>query len=470
MNILNKDKILEAAKDFVAQSKFDKAIKEYEKILIADSKDMRVKLRIAELFAKCRRIPEAIKAYREVGEYYAAEGFYLKAVTVFKNILRLNPSLLELNQSLADLYEKMGLNKDAVHQYDILAAAFEQKNRYPEALKVRQKLVELAPHDAGHRIRLAESYQREERKEEAIEQYEILAKQFREQKKEPARLIELYERILPSRPQNIDMLSELVHLYHDKKDFKAALKWLEQNKKVASGRADLLLLQAEMYGTLNQLETARGKYQELAELYMRQGEKEKALKSYGEILVLVPEEAETIQTFVEAIDPSAMDKLLRQAEARREKKAEELKAEEDAVEREKEERERARDAKRGTTDRGGGTMDHGPRTMDKGKGTTDQGPRTMDKKPGEVDKWLKVANTALSLAKAYKATGLESESQQELAHAREVLKKILEVNSSHAEAQKLLTGLMPKESKPAPSPRAAPKIESLKGKKKISFV
>ncbi|MDP2599212.1 MAG: tetratricopeptide repeat protein, partial [Deltaproteobacteria bacterium] len=138
MTVLNKDKILDAAKDFIAQGKFDKAIREYEKLLAADPKDMRVKLRIAELFAKRRQVPEAIKAYREVAAHYAHEGFYLKAVTVYKNIIRLNPSLMDINLALAELYEKMGLNQDAVHQYEILASTYEQKNQFQDVLKMRE--------------------------------------------------------------------------------------------------------------------------------------------------------------------------------------------------------------------------------------------------------------------------------------------------------------------------------------------
>ena len=113
MSILNKEKILELARLFIEEGKYDKAIKEYEKILIADPADMRVKLRIAELYAKRKQIADAIRVYREVAKAYTHEGFYLKAVTVYKNVLKLNPSLIEVNEKLAELYEKMGLVGDA---------------------------------------------------------------------------------------------------------------------------------------------------------------------------------------------------------------------------------------------------------------------------------------------------------------------------------------------------------------------
>ncbi|MDO8494828.1 MAG: tetratricopeptide repeat protein, partial [Deltaproteobacteria bacterium] len=154
MTVLNKDKILEQAKDFVEQGKLDKAIREYEKILNADPKDMRVKIRIAELYIKHRQIPLAIKLYREVADTYTQDGFFLKAVTILKNILRQNPSLMDVNADLASLYDKMGLNSDASHQYEILANTYEQKGQYEEALKIWQKLVELIPDQKNYRYRL----------------------------------------------------------------------------------------------------------------------------------------------------------------------------------------------------------------------------------------------------------------------------------------------------------------------------
>ncbi len=460
MTVLNKDKILEAAKEYIVQGKFDKAIREYEKLLQADPKDMRVKLRIAELFAKRRQVPEAIKSYREVAAAYAQEGFYLKAVTVYKNILRLNPSLLDINLALAQLYEKMGLHVDAVHQYEILAQVYEQKNQFQEALKMREKLVELAPQEGGHRIRLAESYQREEKKEEAIEQYEILAKQYREQKKDPQRLVELYERILPYRPKNKEMLADLVRIHYNKKDYKAALKWLELSKQLVAADSDLLKMQAEMYAALNQIDTARGKYQELAELYQRGGESQKALEAYGEILVILPEETETLRKLVEDIDPDAFQSLLEKANRKRQQKAAEQAAQEEEVEKEKERKEQEREAKKQATQSTSPEVKPTIKPAMPAAPQKSMAPSAKSADPKQIEKWLHAAQSALSLAKAYQSTGLETEAKKEIDHAHIVLKQILAVDPNHPLANKLLGITGAKEVSSTPP----------KGKKKISFV
>lgn len=52
--VLNKEKLLEQAKLFADQGKLDRAIQEYIKVLQMDPKDLRLKLRVAELYVKTK--------------------------------------------------------------------------------------------------------------------------------------------------------------------------------------------------------------------------------------------------------------------------------------------------------------------------------------------------------------------------------------------------------------------------------
>ena len=491
MNVLNRDKILEAAKQWADQGKFDRAIREYEKLLVADPKDMRVKLRIAELFVKRKQIPEAIKVFREVAESYSKDGFYLKAVTVYKNILRLNPALVDVNQGLAHLYEKMGLHQDAVYQYEILANSFEQKSQFAEALKVREKLVELAPEEAGHRIRLAEGLQREGEKDEALKQYEILAGQYKAHNVGEEKLLDLYERLLPNRPGNLEMLSSIVEIYYRRGDIKAALKWLEQNAKWIEDQPELIEKQAMMYGQLNQLETARSRYQALAELYAERGETAKALDAFCEILVLLPEETETIREHVEAVSPGQMDVLIREALQKRQKRQQEQQIVEEKKQKEIEARETAKKeaAKKPKAEK----METKPVATPPTPVTT--APRTAKPSAPEdqLSLWLQEMRAALELARAYMQAGLEVEASQEQLHAQGLIEEILashpDCEEAKREKQKLetqageeisqetsffqLKDLDKLEEKPKPKPEPKPVKPApapTTGKKKISFV
>jgi len=343
--ILNKEKILEQARIYADDGKFDKAISEYEKILLADPSDLRVKLRVAELYTKRKQITDAIRIYREVADSYSNEGFYLKAVTVLKNVLRLNPTLIDVNQMLAELYERMGLTQDAIRQYGILAATLDQKGEGEKALEIRKKIVDLDPAQEDARVKLAEMYQREGRSEEAVDQYAAIVTVYESQGKKDLKLADMYEKVLAHR-DNTEMLKALCRIYDKLGEKKKVLKWMEQAKSIAAVDPELLEIQARIYASLNQIETARSKYLALAEIERNDGRIEEALSAYAEILMLMPGEDEKIFRRADEMREGAVDELKAIVEKRRkeqaaiEKKMEEEKKRQEEEGKRKEEEER----------------------------------------------------------------------------------------------------------------------------------
>jgi tetratricopeptide (TPR) repeat protein len=317
MTILNKEKILEQARAFIDEGKFDRAIREYEKILLADPSDLRIKLRVAELYTKRKQVTDAIRIYREVADAYEEEGFFLKAVTVNKNVLRLNPSMIDVNEKLAVLYEKMGLTADAVRQYGILAATLDGKGMADKVLEIRKRVVSIVPDDTSSRIKLAEVFQREGKTDEAIEQYEELARQYDESGKNNTKLADLLEKILSHKPDDRKKMVKLIDLYVSLGDKKKALKWLDAGGELVDKDPRLLRLSAEIYKGQNQNETARNKYMLLAEIHKQKKDVEGALDAYLQILTLFPDEDERLGDLVEEIRPGAMPGLVKKAEEAR---------------------------------------------------------------------------------------------------------------------------------------------------------
>ena len=80
---------------------------------------MRIKIKIAETYFKAKDIPHAIQTYLEVSKIYIEHNFILKAVAIYKNILKLDPTLVDINLDLADLYLKLDMTGDTVTQYQI---------------------------------------------------------------------------------------------------------------------------------------------------------------------------------------------------------------------------------------------------------------------------------------------------------------------------------------------------------------
>ena len=512
MTILNKEKILEAARAFINEGKLDKAIREYDKILLADPTDLKVKLRVAELYTKRKQINEAIRIYKEVAEAYTVEGFLLKAVTVFKNILRLNPSFIEVNEELARLYEKMGLTNDAVRQYDILASTLDMRGMGEKVVEVRKKIVGLNPTDGAARIRLAELLQREGDTAGAIDQYEQYASQVENEGGGKAKLTDLYEKILAHRPGNHALVRKLIDIYEELEEHKKALKWLEADKELVENDVGLLKLAATIYTTQNQHETARMKYTQIADLETQAGNAEAALEAYFEILVMLPDEEDRLFKRVEELKPGAMDGLSKRAIERR-KELEEEEIRKQAEDETDKGRMSHDESESGTsaTEASAGRRDSGP-----GKAKVKAEAKEKTEKPATQAKPAKPAkeevapppppppkpkvnraegDRAFDLGTTYRKMGLKSEADKELAKAfgiysayiegggdePSVIERVKSIEASLAgtpksEGPKMQATPATRETQATKSSKKPPKAEEKKEskepakKKRISFV
>lgn len=317
---LSKDDLLQQAKRYIDEGRFEKAAHEYQKIAVMDPKDYRVQLRLAELHVRLKQIGEAVKRYWAVAKAYVDEGFYLKAVTVYKNLLRLNPSLHDANLALAELYEKMGLTRDAIHQYQILLRNYEQRGMNAEALDLRKRIVALDPENVTNRVRLAETFQLHGEDEASLQEYEALAEQL-QASADDGRLIELYEKILNRRPDRLEFLRRLCHIHERRQEFRAVLDWLVKCAAAIKEDAELLQLQATVMARLNQMESARSTWHQIAELQVGRGELEAAIAAYEEMLVLGAEDEATLRGEVEGLRAGAWEEIHESAEIRRQQQA-----------------------------------------------------------------------------------------------------------------------------------------------------
>jgi tetratricopeptide (TPR) repeat protein len=457
-DIINKEKILEHAKKLVAEGKFDKAVAEYEKILQLDSEDLRVKIKIAELYVKRKQIQSAIKLYMEVAKGYADGSFYLKAVTVYKSILRLNPSLIDVNIALSELYEKMELIQDALYQYQIVSTALEQKNDSQGVLNVREKMVALDPANVSLRIRLAETYQLQGVVDKSIDMYEALAVQ-QKNSADTEQLIELYSKILAHRPEKHDFVRHLCQIYFKRGDLKEILKRMDAAKDFVAKDAEMLSMQADIFARLNQIESAKHKYQELAELHASEGNIDKALLTYGNVLFLSPEEEEEVSKKVEDLREGSFADVKSYVEERRKKIADEdvkrevelKKVEEAAVKTEE---------------------------MAKKLGVK---PKEVSLSQDEAKKVEKEASANCDLGQMYKKMGLADEARAEFLKAFKNYQRLAAGNAGGglvAERIRELEKLFDKEptiskdedSKPVEPPKKPVKPAAPSSKKKISFV
>ncbi len=205
--------------------------------------------------------------------------------------------MIAVNEQLGDLYREIGMTKDALSQYFIVSDHYEQLREYEKVLEIRRKVVEADPSATTSRIRLAEVYQKEGKGDEALREYERVAKELKERKDREG-LIEVYERILFQRPDQPKMLAELARTYLERGDTQKALQRIEGASETARNDLDVQELLAEAYIKLEQRENARRIFRNLYEGTLKAQNGEQASR----VLSRIQQEFEEEQEYLKEMD------------------------------------------------------------------------------------------------------------------------------------------------------------------------
>jgi tetratricopeptide (TPR) repeat protein len=287
----SKDKLIAGAQKLVEKGQFEKAIKEYLKVVQQDDKDVRIWLKIGDLYAKIGKKAEATETYQRVAQFYSDQGFYLKSVAVYKQILKIEPRLVEVNQRLAELYKQLGLLSDAMMQYETVAAFFHREGKTREALAALKQIVELDPETVANRIKLAELYSKESMAREAIDEFSRAAEQLREAGRTDD-FMKVAERLLFHSPDNRPVSKELARLYIEKGDPRRALPKLQVCFKADPRDTEVLSLLASAFEALDQRSKAVSVLKELARILGENGDGPGRIEVYRRIADLEPNDQE----------------------------------------------------------------------------------------------------------------------------------------------------------------------------------
>lgn len=290
---INKNKVMDAARKAYEKGQFDKAVKEYLRVVKEDPKDVRVWLKIGDLYAKKGSKQEATDTYLKVATFYSEQGFYRKAVAVYKQILKLDPRLVDVNLKLAELYRQLGLLSDAMQHFEMVAAFFHREGKTREALATIRQLVELDPENVATRIKLAELYSKEGMNDEAVAEFAHACEYLRKHNRQDD-FIKVAERLLFHDQERIGLCRELASLYLRRDDPRRALAKLQMCFKADAGDVETLALLAQAFQKLDQKGKTVSVLKELAKVLTEGGERAKAEEVHRKILAYVPTDPDSL--------------------------------------------------------------------------------------------------------------------------------------------------------------------------------
>jgi len=288
---VDKNKIIAEATRLVQKGQFDKAIKAYERILADDHKEVRILLKVGELHQKKGDSAAAATTFNQVAEIYGEQGFFLKAVAVYKQIAKLTPDDVRVNERLASLYQQLGLMNDAMGQLQAVAAVHERTGNQQKVLEVLRRMVDLDPDNVASCVKLGDLHARAGKNSEALELFRRAANHLRENKR-VEEYLKVAERIALIAPDDLKLTRELAHAYLARGDAKRALAKLQLCFKAEPKDVETLRLLAQAFRDLGQTSKTVSVYKALASVYADQGRKDEARITWKMVQDLAPDDTE----------------------------------------------------------------------------------------------------------------------------------------------------------------------------------
>ena len=203
---VRREQVIRTAEKYVSKGRIDSAIKEYRKVLDKHPNDVNTLNRLGDLYARVQRYDEAVSLFERLAGGYTDDGFFVKAIAIYKKIIKLDPTRLEIYERLADLYHKQGLINEARTQYQVLADYYTKHDNPTSAIKVYREMSELEPDNLSHHAKLAELYAEQKLVEKAMTEYATIAELMIEHG-HPDEATQVYKKALDVDPSDIDFIT-----------------------------------------------------------------------------------------------------------------------------------------------------------------------------------------------------------------------------------------------------------------------
>ena len=327
----SRDKIIAKAEKYVSKGKIEDAIEEYERLLKDSPNDVNTLNRIGDLWVRINRPKEAVGVFTQIADHYSRDGFFLKAIAIYKKINKLDPSQLEIYEKLAELYAKQGLAMEAKSQYLVLADYSIKQGNTAAALKTYQRIAELDPNSINIHVKLADLYQQNGQTDEALRQYDRVGRLLLK-KGMYDEAVQVFQKAVKIDASNVELVSSLVSALNDAGQHASAIQILETAQSANPGDPQLASLLGQALIGKGNLDAAQSVLEEavaanadhsgtreaLAQLHIKRGDVDQAfeiLLPRIDALIRIDDADEAVALLntilsVDATHPGALEKLV----------------------------------------------------------------------------------------------------------------------------------------------------------------
>lgn len=251
-----REALIASAEKSVQKGKVDAAVRDYQKVLEETPNDIGILQKVGDLCVRLGKNDESIPYFLRIAEFYARDGFYVRAIAMYKKINKLDPARLDIYEKLAELYVKQQLWMEAKSNYQVLADYLLKQDNLAGAIGIYQKMVAIEPQNLQLHVRLADLFTQAKRIQEALKEYGVVASALFERGAHEES-IRVYEKALRLAPDNVDILGTLVPLLLSINSVDQARAVLRKGLEASPRSVPLFLLSAEAALHSNDIGEAR---------------------------------------------------------------------------------------------------------------------------------------------------------------------------------------------------------------------
>ncbi|MBW2713047.1 MAG: tetratricopeptide repeat protein, partial [Deltaproteobacteria bacterium] len=272
---INKRKTLDNAQKFARKGAYEKAYKAFNEYLKAEPKDAKVRLDLGQAYLKGGKPEDAIDTFFKVATQWSKDGFDAKAVAVYKQILSLDAERSDIYEPLGELYQRLGLNNEAMRALQSGAEAYQKDGKQKQALALLRRVGALDPSNTTTRLKVAELLRKESLNDEAISEYEEIAAEFMRQS-EVRGAVDTYQRVLELEPGRIDTLLNIAGILFDSGDSDGAQFHTMKVRELEPNNMDAAEFLCTVLEAKDDKQLLSDAYRAVADLYRERGDEEKS--------------------------------------------------------------------------------------------------------------------------------------------------------------------------------------------------
>ena len=175
----NVAKLKKQAAELEQKKQFDKALAVYIKLLDsfdenADELDVALFNRVGDLLLRQGNVADAVDYYEKAIDRYSDTGFFNNAIALCNKVLRQSPGRASIYYKLGKISAQKGFKNDAKVNFLEYADRMQKSGKVDEAFRALKEFADLSPDQDEIRLMLADQLTKADRKQEAVEQLQIL--------------------------------------------------------------------------------------------------------------------------------------------------------------------------------------------------------------------------------------------------------------------------------------------------------